>query len=228
MLQLDLHSMRIESQLLDILLALGTVFCRFKTLGTYITWQLLLSEWNEGIVFGACPNKRTVPLKDLEKDFSEGKQKGSAQNPPTCQTPWRKIEGRNAIRDRKIIIYAALGAQLAGEDASAVMNALQQEAQQAVDKTTGPGNAATLMTFMKRKIEAMPGFLSPIEFERQILKWKHTPQLLAQANSKHQATKETTPYPPQSIASRFVLTALMMMTCCCLFVFLRQMCGPLL
>lgn len=179
------------------------VFCRFKTLGTYISWQLLLSEWREGIVFGACPNRRTVPLKELEleKDFSEGRQKGSAQNPPTSQVPWRKIDGRNAIRDRKIIIYAALGAQHAGEDVTAVMNAMQQEAQQAVAKAAGPGNTTTLMTYMKRKIEARAGFLSPIEFERQILGWKHTPQLLAQASSKHPVPKEKTPYPPQSTVS---------------------------
>ena len=165
-----------------------------------MTWQSLLTEWREGIVFAAQPNKRTVPLEDLEKDFSEGRQKGSAQSPPTSQVPWRKIDGRNAIRDRKIIIYAALGAQHASEDVKAVMNAMQQEAQQAVENATGPGNATTVLTYMKRKIEAKPGFLSPIEFEKQILKWKHTAAILSQAASKQPAHKEKTPNPPQSIA----------------------------
>ena len=94
-----------------------------------------------------------------------------------------------------------MGAQDAGEDVNAVLNAMQQEAQKAVEKAAGPGNTVTLMTFTKRKNEARPGFLSPIEFERQILGWKHTPQLLAQASSKLQVPKEKTPYPPQSIAS---------------------------
>ena len=51
---------------------------------------------------------------------------------------------------------------------------------------------------MKRKIEARPGFLSPIELERQILKWKHTAAILGQAASK-QPEFERIPYPPQGI-----------------------------
>ena len=96
----------------------------------------MLQEWNEGIVFASHPNKRTVPMRDLERDFSEGKQ--NVQE--TRQVAWRQISNRNAIRDRKDIIYAALGAQQAGKDVASYMNSLQEQAEQAIKKRSGSGN----------------------------------------------------------------------------------------
>ena len=80
------------------------------------------------------------------------------------------------------------------------MNALQQDAQAAsTTAASRPGNSTTLMTSVKAKLEAAPGFLTPIEFEKQILGWKHTQRVLAQAASKQ--PKKQAPYPPQGIAS---------------------------
>ena len=130
-------------------------------------------------------------MEMLERDFSEGKQKNQTQ------VAWRKISNRNAIRDRKIVIYAALAAQHAGNDVKHYMNGLQQQAELAMKKATGPGNTANVMNHIKTKVEALPGFLSPTEFEKQILGWKHTPQILAQAKSKQ--ARESAPYPPTGI-----------------------------
>ena len=155
----------------------------------------MLQEWNEGIVFASHPNKRTVPMRDLERDFSEGKQ--NVQE--TRQVAWRQISNRNAIRDRKIIIYAALGAQQAGKDVASHMNSLQEQAEQAIKKRSGSGNTTTVMTHIKNKLEASPGFLSPIEFEQQVLKWEHTAKILAQAKSKQ--PKAPAPYGPPPVPS---------------------------
>ncbi len=60
---------------------------------------------------------------------------------------------------------------------------------------TRPGISTTLMTFIKAKIEGAPGYLSPIEFEKQILGWEHTSKMLKQAGSK----QEKAAYPPEDM-----------------------------
>ena len=139
---------------------------RFKSLGLYAAWQPLWAEWHEGIVYGSSPNKRTVPMKELERDFSEGRQKKGRKS--LC-VAWRNIRNRNAIRDRKIIIYGALQAQHYGKDPTAFMNALQKEAQGLLDKASRQGNKGNLMSHMKRKLEEVSGHLSPFAFEKEVL-----------------------------------------------------------
>lgn len=48
------------------------------------SWELLLQDWHQGVVVGACPNRRIVPIKVLARDFSEGKMKHQ-----TTQVAWR-------------------------------------------------------------------------------------------------------------------------------------------
>ena len=140
--------------------------CRCRTIGAYATWQVLWAERHEGIVFAACPNKRTGPMEKLERDLAEGRQKSEVPK----VVPWRHIQAWNAIRDRKIIIYGALKAQHDGKDYKAYMNALQHDVQAALNTAASRlGNITTLMTSIKAKLEAAPGFLTPIEFEKQIL-----------------------------------------------------------
>ena len=121
-------------------------------------------------------------METLEKDLAEGRQKKKSPS-----VPWRNISNRNAIRDRKIIIYGALQAQHDGKDVKVFMSALQKSAEASLEAARKrPGNSATLMICIKSLIERSPGYLTPIEFEKQVLKWQHTPQALRAATSKQQ------------------------------------------
>ena len=59
------------------------------------------------------------------------------------------------------------------------------------------GNSGNIMTSMKTMIETSPGFLTPIQFEQQVLKWQHTAQALKAATSKQ---RKTSAYPPAGVA----------------------------
>ena len=164
---------------------------RFKSIGQYPSWQLLWAEWREVIVFRSAPGKRTVPMETLEKDLAEGRQKKKSPS-----VPWRNISNRNAIRDRKIIIHGALQAQHDGKDVNEYMSSLQKAAEASLEAARKrPGNSATLMTCIKSLIEHSPSYLSPIEFEKEVLKWQHTPQALKAAASKQQKA----PYGPVDV-----------------------------
>ena len=142
-------------------------------------------------MFRSAPGKRTVPMETLEKDLAEGRQKKKSPS-----VPWRNISNRNAIRDRKIIIYGALQAQHDGKDVNEYMSALQKAAEASLEAARKrPGNSATLMTCIKSLIEHSPSYLSPIEFEKEVLKWQHTPQALKAAASKQQKA----PYGPVDV-----------------------------
>ncbi len=53
-----------------------------------------------------------------------------------------------------------------------------------------------MLTYIKRIFETDQNHMSPVDFEQKVLKWKHTPSILAQAKCK-QSTKT---YPPEGLA----------------------------
>ena len=167
--------------------------CRYATLGRYPSWQLLLAEWKEGIPYLSTTigtRKQTVPMAQLEQDWAEGVQR---KNSPSV--PWRSLD-RNSIRDRKIVIYGLLQAELQGKDLKEFMAPHVAAAKSLMEKS-GTGAKPTLLTYIKRIFENdKNNYMSPVDFEQKVLMWKHTPTILAQAKSK-QSTKA---YPPEGIA----------------------------
>jgi len=134
--------------------------------------------------------KQTVPMAQLEQDWAEGVQR---KNSPSV--PWRSLD-RNSIRDRKIVIYGLLQAELQGKDLKEFMAPHVAAAKSLMEKS-GTGAKPTLLTYIKRIFENdKNNYMSPVDFEQKVLMWKHTPTILAQAKSK-QSTKA---YPPEGIA----------------------------
>lgn len=124
------------------------------------------------------PAKQTVPMAQLEQDLAEGVQQRHSSS-----VPWRNLD-RNSIRDRKIVIYGMLQAELQGKDLKVEM-AKHVAAAEASMKAARKGAKTTLLTFIRNMFEAdKANYLSPVEFEQKVLKWNHTPKILKQAASK--------------------------------------------
>jgi hypothetical protein len=129
-------------------------------------------------------------MAQLEQDWAEGVQR---KNSPSV--PWRSLD-RNSIRDRKIVIYGLLQAELQGKDLTEFMAPHVAAAKSLMEKG-GTGAKPALLTYIKRIFENdKNNYMSPVDFEQKVLMWKHTPTILAQAKSK-QSTKA---YPPEGIA----------------------------
>jgi len=172
--------------------------CRFPTLGQYTTWELLMREWKEGIRY-SFGNKQTVPLEQLEKDLQEGIQQKSTASFKSEKEPWRRgITDRTAIMDRKIVIYGILKAQQDGHDLKEFMSGQIKRAEDAMKKarTAGVKRPPMLLNQLKRQFELAEDRLTPVQFEEQVLGWKLTAQVKAQAASKQQLPV----YPPTGSA----------------------------
>ena len=148
----------------------------------YPSLQALLSEWNDGIVYeDRC--KRTVPFQQLEREFQEGIQKKH-----TDSHPWRIMDDRNAIRDRKAVIYHLLSAERAGKDVHQVMADLEtratEEQQEGKNKS---GAKSTMFSLVLKYIRAEKPSMNIHSFEADVLGWNHTEQIKARANSKQNA-----------------------------------------
>ena len=90
----------------------------------------LLSEWEDGILYGTG-EKKTVPFKDLERGMAEGKQ----------AVPWRNT-ARKPIHEKKLFIYTILNA----DQPEDFVASLQSQAEQ--QKGKGPkqrGKASLLV-----------------------------------------------------------------------------------
>ncbi|DBB04014.1 TPA: hypothetical protein ACH3X1_013075 [Trebouxia sp. C0004] len=166
---------------------------RYATLGRYPSWQLLLAEWKEGIPYLSTTigtRKQTVPMAQLEQDWAEAVQR---KNSPSV--PWRSLD-RNSIRDRKIVIYGLLQAELQGKDLKEFMAPHVAAAKSLMEKS-GTGAKSTLLTYIKRISENdKNNYMSPVDFEQKVLMWKHTPQSLR----KQKASSLQKAYPPEGIA----------------------------
>jgi hypothetical protein len=119
--------------------------CRYATLGKYPSWQLLLEEWKEGIPYLSTTigtRKQPVPMAQLEQDWAEGVQRKNSSS-----VPWRSLD-RNSIRDRKVVIYGLLQAELQGQDFKEFMAPHVAAAKSLMEKS-GTGAKPTLLTYIK-------------------------------------------------------------------------------
>jgi len=172
--------------------------CRFATLGQYPRWELLMREWEEGIRY-SFGNKQTVPLEQLEKDLQEGTQQKSTASFKSEKEPWRRgITDRTAIMDRKIVIYGILKAQQDGHDLKEFMSGQIKQAETAMEtaRKAGVKRPPMLMNQLKRQFELAKDRLTPVQFEEQVLGWKLTAKVKAQAAS----TQQLPVYPPTGSA----------------------------
>jgi len=149
-----------------------------------------MREWEEGIRY-SFGNKQTVPLEQLEKDLQEGTQQKSTASFKSEKEPWRRgITDRTAIMDRKIVIYGILKAQQDGHDLKEFMSGQIKQAETAIKRPP------MLMNQLKRQFELAKDRLTPVQFEEQVLGWKLTAKVKAQAASKQQLPV----YPPTGSA----------------------------
>ena len=148
-----------------------------------------MQEWKEGIRYGHG-NKQTVPMEQLEKDFQEGVQQAASK-----KLPWRGISDRNLIRDRKILIYGMLQAELDGKDLKTFMAAQVQQAHASMKRSGSRGAPPALLPQLKRQFENAANHLRPGLFEEKVLGWKLTDKVKKQAASKQAASKNARPIP---------------------------------
>ena len=123
---------------------------RYVTVGQYPSWDILLTEWNEGILFDNGL-KRTEPWSVLEQDFKEGKQ-ASADD---MWIPWRETgnKARKGIHDRKLVIYTLLEAKALGCDLNAFMKPFEEKAYAASEKSKKKsGNTSTVMSQLVKHV----------------------------------------------------------------------------
>ena len=123
----------------------------------------------------------TVPLQRLEQDLAEGRQ---ADN--TNYAPWRQLN-RKAIYERKVIIYSMLGASKAGEEVEAFITPfhnIAEDVMQAAKGKKGPKPAYMSSLYKALLKDFQQKYKTPVEFEKTVLKWKHTKTLANQAASK--------------------------------------------
>ena len=159
-----------------------------------------MREWQEGIRY-SFGNKQTVPLEQLEKDLQEGTQQKSTASfkSEKEKEPWRRgITDRTAIMDRKIVIYGLLKAQQDGHDLEPFMSGQIKQADTTMEtaRKAGVKQPPMLMNQLKRQFELAKGRLTPVQFEEQVLGWKLTAKVKAQAASKQQLPV----YPPTGSA----------------------------
>ncbi|DBA69391.1 TPA: hypothetical protein ACH3X2_012861 [Trebouxia sp. C0005] len=146
-------------------------------------WELLLTEWQRGIVY-SDEQHVTVPLQQLEKDLAEGRQ---AEH--TGYAPWRQLP-RKPIHERKVIIYSMLGAREAGQEVEDFIKPYHNMTQDIIEAAKGkkgpkPAYMSTLFKLLVNDFKQK--YKTPVEFERTVLKWKHTTTLANQAASKQPA-----------------------------------------
>lgn len=146
--------------------------CRYPTLRLYDSLRALVGEWNVGIVYvDGC--RRTVPMKVLEREFQGGiQQKG------TAKLPWGEFKQRNAIMDRKAIIYQVLQAEEDGKEREACVAELEKKADQALQDASKKGGSkpsrmGVIAVMLQEDYQKLhPGKkLVPSQYERDNLKW---------------------------------------------------------
>ena len=161
------------------------LFCRYATLGQYPSWDVLLTEWKEGILFGNGL-KRTEPWSVLERDYKEGKQISVDDS----WIPWREMtRARKGIMDRKLVIYNLLEAEARGEDLAAFMEPYEEKAHAASEKSKSKsGNTTTVMSQLVKMFtqEWKERGMTPVRFEEDVLKWQLTSKAKKQGGSKQQ------------------------------------------
>lgn len=135
-------------------------------------------------------------MEQLEKDFQEGVQQAASQ-----KLPWRSISDRNLIRDRKILIYGMLQAELDGKDLKKFMAEQVERAQSSMKAIGSRGAPPALLPQLKRQFELAPKHLRPALFEEQVLGWKLTDKIKKQAASKQATSKPAETYPPSGIGN---------------------------
>ncbi len=94
--------------------------------------------------------------------------------------------------DRKIVIYGILKAQQDGHDLKELSGQIKR-AEDAMQKarTAGVKRPPMLLNQLKRQFELAEDCLTPVQFEEQVLGWKLTAQVKAQAASKQQLPVST-------------------------------------
>ena len=156
---------------------------RHPCISDYTDYQQLAREWSGGILYSDTM-RRTVPMAQLEQDKAEGKQvEGSAY------MPWRVITNRKEMHKRKIIIYSMLGARHDGQEVDTFMAEYHHAAEAAVSNHGSKrGRKPCYMTSLLMALEEpfKKKYGTPVEFEKKVLGWKHTPSNLAKASSKRQ------------------------------------------
>ena len=167
-----------------LLLKCCTTDCRYSTLSEYpADWELLPAEWQRGIVY-SDEQHVTVPLERLERDLAEGRQAAN-----TSYAPWRQLN-RKGIYERKVIIYSMLGARETGQEVVEFIEPYHNKAEnilQAARGKKGPKPAYMSSLFKVLADDFKQKYKTPVDFEREILKWKHTTTLANQAASKQPA-----------------------------------------
>ena len=157
--------------------------CRYATLGQYPSWDVLLTEWKEGIVFGNGL-KRTEPWSVMERDYKEGMQVSGDDS----WIPWREMtKARKGIMDRKLVIYSLLEAEARGENLDDFMKPYQEKAQAASEKSNSKsGNNTTLVSQLVKMFaqEWKERSLTPMLYEQNVLNWQLTSKAKKQGSSK--------------------------------------------
>lgn len=157
----------------------------------------MLDEWRVGICYSSG-KKQTVPMERLEKELQEGVQQPSSSGITPSHLPWRQgIKDRNIIRDRKILIYGMLQAELDGKNLQQFMDEQMAQVEKAIKESRSRGQTTSPLAEIKRRFEKAATFRSPVEFEEHVLGWKLTTKVKNQAASK----KAGRAYPPDGVGS---------------------------
>ena len=163
---------------------------RHPTISDYPSYDRLLLEWKSGILYSDTM-KRTVPMARLEQEKAEGKQvEGSAYE------PWRVLTNkRKEIYKRKVIIYSMLGAQHQGEELDTFMAKFHERAEDEISKSKQASKRGPKPRYMTCLLKALEHqfqqqYGTPVDFEENVLHWRHTASTLAKARSRRKATDD--------------------------------------
>ena len=125
-----------------------------------------------------------MPWSQLEQDWAEGKQgKGSAYE------PWRNMNTRKAIYERKVMVYTMLHGRKETEELNAFMKSYTDYATDQVEASRRlPGKSKEFMNCLCNQLKAffVEKYMSPFHFEKDVLLWKHTDSAAKQAQAKQQ------------------------------------------
>lgn len=147
-----------------------SVECRWPRITDCAHLPKLWSEWEGGILYDGG-GKITVPFKTLEQEMAEGKQ----------DVPWRNIDDRKAIREKKLFIYTILSAEQPKE----FVTALQSQAEEQVSKASKQrGKPLSLYSQAMRILEKDHSQLivrKAAPYERDVLRWNLSAKYIRQA-----------------------------------------------
>lgn len=152
---------------------------RFGAPSDYANLRNFFKEWTEGIEY-PCLSKKTVPFRQLEQEKAENIQKPHV---------WRQGVRRAEIAERKMFIYTALNAQrIDNHDPGAFLDGVQAKAVAKLNegpKKPGPKRKMAQVAKDLLASDYQQYFIkNAVPFENNVLQWKVSSGLAAQAKPK--------------------------------------------